>query len=95
MGFRQVLRLMDDNDYRRPVYFSQYAYDRLKHFYPNRLRCEGFCWRLLPTPVGADDPEPLRRHVQDSVQWHITPNEYQDRVSRSLMRVWQTNTQGL
>lgn len=95
VGFRQVLRLMDDNDYRRPVYFSQYAYDRLKHFYPNRLRCEGFCWRLLPTPVGVDDPEPLRRHVQDSVQWHITPNEYQDRVSRSLMRVWQTNTQGL
>ena len=94
-GFRQVLQLLDDNDYRRPVYFSQYAYDRLKNFYPGRLRCEGFCWRLLPTPAGTGDLEPLRRHVQDSIRWHITPNEYQDRVSRSLMRVWQTNTQGL
>ena len=95
VGFRQVLRLMDDNGFRRPVYFSHYAYDKIKNFYPNRLRCEGFCWRLLPTPVGVDDREPLQRHVQDSVQWHITPNEYQDHVSRSLMRIWQTNTQGL
>ena len=94
-GFGQVMQLLDDNNDHRPIYFTQYAYDKLSGIYPGRLRCEGFCWRLLPTPAGVDDPEPLRRHVADSIQWHITPTEYQDRVSRSMMRIWQTNTQGL
>lgn len=94
-GFHQVMQIMEDNDFRRPVYFSHYAYDKLRNFYPGRMRCEGFCWRLLPTPVGVNNQEPLRRHVEDSIRWHITPNEYQDRVTRSLMRIWQTNTQDL
>ena len=94
-GFRQVLQLMDDNAYRRPVYFSHYAADKLRGIYPDRLRCAGFCWRLLPTPVGVADRAPLRRHVEDSIRWHITPTEYQDRVTQSLMRIWQTNIQGL
>ena len=93
-GFRKVMQVMDDNDYRRPVYFSQYAYDQLKNLYPGRLRCEGFCWRLLPTTEGVDDLEPLRRHVADSVQWHITPGEYLPKVSRAFLRIWESNTGG-
>ena len=91
-GYLKVMQIMDDNNFRRPVYFSQYAYDRLKDFYPNRLRCEGLCWRLLPTTEGVDDPEPLRRHVADSVRWHITDNEYLPKVSQSLLRTWNENT---
>ena len=94
-GYAEVMRLIVDNRFRRPVYFSQYAYDRLSPFFPGRLRCEGLCWRLLPSACGVDAPEPLRRHVQYDIQWHITPTEYLDPVSRSLMRVWQTNTQDL
>lgn len=94
-GFRKVMQVMEDNDFRRPVYFSQYAYDRLKGFYPGRLRCEGFCWRLLPGSVGVNDQEPLCRHVADSVRWHITPNEYLPNVSRQFLRIWQTNTREL
>ena len=91
-GFRKVMQVMDDNAFRRPVYFSQYAYDRLKNFYPGRLRCEGFCWRLLPTTKGVDDREPLRRHVVDSVQWHITEGEYIPAVSSAFLRIWKDNT---
>ncbi|MBQ4368031.1 MAG: hypothetical protein II786_08105, partial [Muribaculaceae bacterium] len=57
-----------------------------------RLRCEGFCWRLLPTTEGVDDREPLRRHVIDSVQWHITEGEYIPAVSRAFLRIWKDNT---
>ena len=92
-GFRKVIQVMNDNAFRRPVYFSQFAYDRLKDFYPNGFRCEGFCWRLLPTAEGIDDPEPLRRHVSDSIQWHITPGEYLPNVSKSFLRIWHSNTQ--
>ena len=92
-GFRKVMQVMNDNNFRRPVYFSQFAYDQLKNLYPGHLRCEGFCWRLLPTPEGVGDPEPLRRHVSDSIQWHITPREYLPNVSRIFLRIWEDNTQ--
>lgn len=91
-GYRRVLRLLENNGFRRPVYFSQYAYDRLQGLFPQRLRCEGLCWRLLPSPVGVDDPEPLRRHVEDSIQWHISSHEYLDRTSRSFLTIWDDNT---
>jgi hypothetical protein len=92
-GFRKVMQVMNDNNFRRPVYFSQFAYDQLKNLYPGHLRCEGFCWRLLPTPEGVGDPEPLRRHVSDSIQSHITPGEYLPNVSRIFLRIWEDNTQ--
>lgn len=91
-GYFKVMQVLEDNGFRRPVYLSQYAYDRLKDFYPGRLRCEGFCWRLLPTFEGVDDNGPLRRHVADSVQWHITSGEYLPNVSKSFLRIWQSNT---
>ena len=94
-GFSKVMQVMDDNNFRRPVYFSQYAYDRLKNLYPGRFRCEGFCWRLLPSSEGVDDREPLRRHVADSVRWHISPDEYLPNVSKQFLRIWQSNTQSL
>lgn len=91
-GYRRVLQLLESNGFRRPVYLSQYAYNRLQGLFPQRLRCEGFCWRLLPSPTGVDDPEPLRRHVEDSIQWHISSHEYLDRTSRSFLTIWDDNT---
>ena len=93
-GYNKLFRVLDDNAFHRPVYLTQYAYDRLKDFYPGRLRCEGFCWRLLPTAEGVDDLEPLRRHVNDSIQWHITEGEYLPNVSRAFLRIWEDNTSG-
>ncbi len=90
-GYRQVFQTIGDNTLHRPVYLSQYAYDRLKNFFSDRLRCEGFCWRILPSSEGVDDPEPMRRHVA-AIEWHITDSEYIDPVSKSFLNIWAKNT---
>ena len=91
-GYRKTMDLLDSNDFRRPVYFTHYAYSRFKGHLLGWFRCEGFCWRLLPTPEGVDDREPLRRHVADSIRWNIGEGEYLDNVSRSFMKIWDDNT---
>ena len=93
-GFRRSFDIISENDFQRPVYFSQYAYHRIKNLYPGRFRCEGFCWRLLPTTEGVDDPEPLQRHMADSIQWNIGSHEYVDRISKSFLKIWNENTKG-
>ena len=91
-GYGTLMRILNENDYRRPVYVSLYFYQRYAWLFNGRLRCEGFCWRLLPTTEGVDDREPLLRHVHDSIEWHITAAEYKDRVTRSFLRDWQATT---
>jgi hypothetical protein len=86
------MHLLEENNFSRPVYFSQFAYDRFKRYYPDRMRCEGFCWRLLPDTVGVTSTEPLRRHIADSIRWNITDDEYVDRISRAFLRIWEANT---
>ena len=91
IGYRRLFALLDNNAFRRPVYLSHYAYDRLKDLFPRRLRCEGFCWRLLPSPEGVDDTAPLRRHIADSIRWNIRPGEFLPKPSPSLLRIWDEN----
>jgi hypothetical protein len=93
-GFRASMGIICDNGFRRPVYFSHYAYNRLKDVYPGRFRCEGYCWRLLPDTVGVNDREPLRRHIADSIRWNIGRHEYVDRISRSFLKIWNDNSNG-
>lgn len=71
----------------RPVYFTQFFVDKFAYLYEGRLRCEGYCWRLLPT-TGAD----LTPTVRDGIEWHITQREYVDRVSTRFLDSWQRNT---
>lgn len=91
-GATASMAIIDDTSFQRPVYFSHYAYERFKKFYPNRFRCEGFCWRLLPHIVGVNDTEPLRRHIADSIQWNIDKHEYLDHVSKGFLKIWEKNT---
>jgi hypothetical protein len=87
--------LLRNSDGPRPLYFTHYAYERYKDYFPGRFRCEGFCWRLLPDTVGATSTGPLRRHITDSIRWHITDGEYVDRISRNFLKIWKTNTREL
>ncbi|MDY6370990.1 MAG: DUF2723 domain-containing protein [Bacteroidales bacterium] len=84
-GYYAIRTLLADNAFRRPVYVTQYTLDALGPYLPGHPRCEGFCHRLLPTADAAGDPAPLRRHLADSIRWHITPTEYLDPVSRSFL----------
>ena len=92
-GFASTLSLASRSLGRRPVYLSQYCYDRYAALFPGSLRCEGYCWRLLPVGTAADTSDlALRRHLRDSVRWHIVPGEYLDPVSLSFLRLWEQNT---
>lgn len=85
-GWPEVMRLVNTAG-PRPVYFSQYFVDRYAYLFPGRLRCEGFCWRLL-----ADGDNDLSPRVHDAVRWNITRCEYADRVSTRFLDTWQRNT---
>ena len=91
-GWGNILGVLIDNNYHRPIYVSQYFYDRFGRNLSPYFRCEGFCWRMLPSEEGADNLEPLRRHVSDSIHWHITEREYVDEVSQSFLDIWNRNT---
>lgn len=91
-GYGNLMQILADNDFQRPVYVSQYFYYRYGSLYQGRLRCEGFCWRLLPTAEGVDDREPLLRHLHDSIEWHITQTEYKDRVTQGFLHDWEEST---
>ena len=88
-GWGNIVKILNDNDFRRPVYFSQYFYDLIAPMYPGRLRCEGYCWRLLPT--AGEDLTPI---VHEGVEWHITDGEYLDPVTLRFLTTWEKNTGG-
>ena len=85
-GWEEVFRLIRTAG-RRPVYFTQYFYDRYAYLFPGRLRCEGFCWRLL-APGDGD----LAPRVHEGIEWHITAHEYLPSVSRRFLKKWDENT---
>ena len=91
-GWYNILDILNDNAFRRPVYFSQYFVDRYSYLFPSQLRCEGFCWRLLPNPDEIDDPVPMQRHLEHGISWNITSHEYVNSVSRRFLDTWQRNT---
>lgn len=91
-GFKATMDVVEANIGRRPVYVTQYFYDRYGWLFDGHLRCEGFCWRVLPTTDGVGDTEPLQRHLREDVKWHITEKEYIDHVSATLLAVWERNT---
>ena len=91
-GYRAIKQLVAENQWERPVYVSQYFYERYGYLYDGCLRCEGFCWRVVSDIEEAADPEPLQRHLRDSIEWHITPREYLDDVTLRFLDDWQRNT---
>ena len=90
-GWQQTMQIMNSYEEGRPVYVSYYFYQRYADYFPGRLRCEGYCWRLLQRPAdgAADDTEPLCRHLRDSIRFNITPHEYVPKVSRRFLDMRQ------
>ncbi len=91
-GYRTTMAIIADNQFRRPIYFTHYAYEHFKKHLQGHFRCEGFCWRLLPDNNDIDDIRPLQRHLSDSIQWNIGAHEYVDRISKSFLKIWEKNT---
>ena len=85
-GFRRTMQIINNNYGQRPIYISYYFYRKYGNLFPESLRCEGYCWRLVP-PDEVHDTEPLRRHLHDSISFHITKNEYIPPVSQRLLNL--------
>ncbi len=95
-GFSRTMQIINDNASTRPIYVSYYFYQRYADLFPGQLRCEGFCWRLVP-PDEVNDTAPLQRHLQDSIRFNITKHEYVPRVSQRFLDVrdqWPTTSNG-
>ena len=86
-GWGNIRQMLYNNNYHRPVYFSQYFYERFGQIFPDQLRCEGFCWRLLPDKGG--DLTPI---LHPAAHWHITQDEYTDPIAERFLDIWQRNT---
>ncbi len=95
-GFSRTMQIINDNASTRPIYVSHYFYQRYADLFPGQLRCEGFCWRLVP-PDEVNNTAPLQRHLQDSIRFNITKHEYVPRVSQRFLDVrdqWPTTSNG-
>jgi uncharacterized membrane protein len=86
-GYMATYNLIFSSLGQRPVYFSQYAYDRLGRYFPGRLHCEGFCWQLMSSSTNA-----LTHSHTNAISWHITDHEYIDPISKRFLKIWKENT---
>ena len=93
-GFVRTIEIIDGERHEggRPVYVSYYFLQRYGNLFPNLLRCEGYCWRLLrgPEEGSVDDREPLQRHLRDSIRFNIKKNEYVPRISQHFLDIRST-----
>ena len=85
-GFRRTMEIISDAG-NRPVYVSLYFKQHYGKYFEGRLRCEGYCWRLLRSQNDGniDDREPLQRHLRDSIRFNIIQHEYIPRVSQTFL----------
>lgn len=86
-GWNNIINMLDENAFKRPVYISHYFYQRYSHLFQGRLRCEGFCYRVFPT--ACSDSTPI---IHDNIRWNITPTEYIDPISAAFIDTWEQNT---
>lgn len=86
-GWNNIINMLDENAFKRPVYISHYFYQRYAHLFQGRLRCEGFCYRVFPTT--CSDSTPI---IHTNIRWNITPTEYIDPISAAFIDTWEQNT---
>ncbi len=91
MGYHAFADTLRGNVSGRPVYFTQYARDRLEPLFRGRLQLEGYCWRLMPGPCPTVGVEAFGRHIEQGMVWHNYSGEWQDNVTRSMLDIYRTN----
>ena len=91
IGYARFSNILADNNFDRPVYLTQYAYDRLEPLFRGRLQLEGYCWRLMPDPCPEVNAEAFRRHMEQDFEWHDYSSEYLDHISRSFLKIYSNN----
>ena len=84
-GWRWLSPTLNANDFKRPVFFSQYMRDYYGKHFPGRLQLTGLCYRLCPTPCDSIDCETFCRHALKDISWHDITSVHLDPISRQFI----------
>lgn len=84
-GHMAMLRLIEKNDFERPVYVSHYGYNSVKDFLGCNLGLVGYAYRLMPEPCDSVLVEEAYRHAVDNLRWRKMEQVYVDEVSRRFL----------
>ena len=90
MGRQRFADLFEESvELSRPIYFTHYAYDHFRQFYPGRLQLEGNAYRLMPYPCDSVATAPFLRHL-DSMEWHPVQHVYVDETGcKFIEQYWR------
>lgn len=80
-GQTAMLRLISENAFDRPVYFSHYAYNDAKNYFSGYLGLVGFGYRLMPEPCDSVLVDEAFRHVSENLKWRQMSGVYVDEIS--------------
>ena len=91
MGWHNFLTLLDESlTADLPIYFTHYAYNRIRHLFPDRLQLEGNTYRLTTHPCDSVAALPFYRHAMHAMGWHPVEGVYIDETGcKFLEQYWR------
>lgn len=91
MGTKAFIRLLETNQFQRPVYFTHYAIRRVGELFEGQLRLEGFAYRLMPEPCDSIATDIAYSKFTSRLSWHPTQNVVIDEVSQRFIEEYWHN----
>lgn len=89
IGWRSFMELLGESvEAERPVYFTHYAYNQFKDYFPGRFQLEGFAYRLADEPCDSVAVDAALRHVMEDMRWHSLEGVYVDEVSCKFLEMY-------
>lgn len=83
-GSPALYKLLAENNWERPVYFTHYMANAYSKFYTDRLRLEGNVYRLCEGETDAVGVEEFLRHLEN-MKWEGLDKAYIDPLSRMFL----------
>ena len=91
-GQRWLNRELEENNWQRPVYFSNYMRDFYGKWFEGRLQLEGMCYRLCPNvcdTIGVE--EFYSKIIGRTIEWHNPEKTYIDPVGLRFIEYYWWN----
>lgn len=93
-GQRSLDRILYENGWQRPVYFSHYMKNGYGEQFDGRLRLEGIAYRLMLQPCDSICAEAFLRH-SEALTWHSLDGVYIDPVGCKFLEQYWTDIASL
>lgn len=95
MGTRSFLKLLEENDFQRPVYFSHYAQQRWEEWLGDNLQLEGNAYRLMEEPVDKIDVEASYNKIMNRLKWRPMTNIAIDEIGQRFVEQYWKDVLGV